>query len=431
MGIKIENSKGNFTSLGGLALVDEILSKTKLKSSISTMMPTSKRISADLSFNKFKTLLMGFVAGADCIDDMAHLALDAGFRAVSKDKVFIPNVYGSYLRSFEPWQVRRLNDSLRDYAFLLRKKAFKDDNKLIIDIDSTHHQQSGQKIEGVAYNYKNEWCLSSLQAFDQYGFQYAMEVRSGSTFTSIGVAKTIRNIFSYAPRKMHRFMRGDSGMCNIDIFNACEENNVDFVIAMRTNMFESIHTKLNYWQWQRAKNTKTRDGRECEIACAPYFPEGSRKCLRVVVIRALKKNPDLFGDRYDHYAFVSNISESEMSHEDLLKFYQKRGNAENYIRELKNGFDIHHFPCQSLQANNVYGLIAGFAYNCMRFLSSVLNPEQMHFSKKIRFRMIYIGAQVVRKARSWIIRMSNTKLEEVAYWLTEIKRRLVVGYMSG
>jgi hypothetical protein len=431
LALKIEAGRGNFTSFGGLALADKVISGSGLKRRVDDILPASKRISKAKSFGKFKSLLLGFIAGAECLDDMAVLAEDPGFQALCHNKVFIPNTYGSYLRSFQPWQIKKLNNKLRDHALRQRRSAFPQDKKLIVDIDSTCHVQHGKKIEGVGYNYKGEWCLSSLQAFDQYGFQMAMEVREGPTFTSVGVARTVRNIFSHVPKDMHRFMRADSGMCNIDVMNACYEHRVDFVMAMRANMSARIIKSKNFWEWRKGENTYTRDGRECELASAPYFPDGARQCLRVVILRAKKKDKTLFEDGFDYYSFVSNIAHSEMNNEELVAYYQKRGNAENYIRELKNGFDMHHFPCRSLNANKVYGLIAAFAHNIMRFMAPVLNRKQLHFSKKIRFRMIYIGAQVVKKARTWIVRMSNSKFREVDDWLTKIKRQLICSYMSG
>jgi len=47
-----------------------------------------------------------------------------------------------------------------------------------------------------------------------------------------------------------------------------------------------------------------------------------------------------------------------MSDEKILKFYRRRSQVENNI---KNGMDFHHFPCMKLKANNVWGLIGVIA----------------------------------------------------------------------
>lgn len=74
----------------------------------------------------------------------------------------------------------------------------------------------------------------------------------------------------------------------------------------------------------------------------------------MVFIRAMKVNPakeDKY--LYHYYAVVTDMGESEMSNEHILKFYRKRSQVENNIKDIKNGMDFHHFPCMNLKANNV------------------------------------------------------------------------------
>lgn len=42
---------------------------------------------------------------------------------------------------------------------------------------------------------------------------------------------------------------------------------------------------------------------------------------------------------------------------------------ENNIKDLQNGMDFHHFPCMSLKANHVWGIVGIIAYNLMRYTS--------------------------------------------------------------
>ena len=110
-----------------------------------------------------------------------------------------------------------------------------------------------------------------------------------------------------------------------------------------------------------------------------------------------------------------------MNNEELICFNKKRGNAENFIREFKNGFDIQHFPCLKLNANKAYGLIAAFAYNLMRFSSWTLDSKTPRFSKMLHFRMVYLAGQVVKKARSLIIRLNSHLYNEVTVLVTKPK----------
>jgi len=294
----------------------------------------------------------------------------------------------------------------------------------ILDIDSTSHLQSGDKIEGAAYNYKGEWCLDSLVAYDQFGLQYWAELRPGATFTANGAPTALNEILRRVPknRMTSRYVRADSGFCNVDFFNTCYHADAKFVCAMRQNMFAPLIKRVT--NWRRAKKVTAKGGRDCEIGHTLYYPTKGHKALRVVMIRALKPNvPNtaLFDDaRYDYYTWLTDIGHHEMTNEEIILFYRGRGHAENFIREWKNGFDMHHMPCLKLTANKAYALIAAFAYNLTRFMAYTLDPQKPRFAKTIRFRMVNLACQVVRHARTVTLRFHPHVYEEVTGWLKTI-----------
>ena len=71
--------------------------------------------------------------------------------------------------------------------------------------------------------------------------------------------------------------------------------------------------------------------------------------MRVVFIRTKKKDIKA-GDNhpYDYYAIVTNMGESEMTNEQIIRFHRKRSQVEKNNKDLKDGMDFYHFPCQSL-----------------------------------------------------------------------------------
>jgi len=146
-------------------------------------------------------------------------------------------------------------------------------------------------------------------------------------------------MFKGVPRTMDRYLRGDRGYCNFSVFRACAEYNVSFVIAMRPTMSDTVKHLVRNWR-RAKKGIRFFDGRECEIGSTLYHPSKlDRETLRVVFIRTRKKASTIFDkDPYEYRAWITNISEHVWSHEKVINFYKKRGNAENFIRELKNGY---------------------------------------------------------------------------------------------
>jgi hypothetical protein len=78
---------------------------------------------------------------------------------------------------------------------------------------------------------------------------------------------------------------------------------------------------------------------------------------RFVVSRVLKDEKDkkqlsfLEGEDYDHFFFVTN---TEQSSEEVVEFYEKRGNCENYIKEAKYDMAVGHLLLQSSCLNPLF-----------------------------------------------------------------------------
>lgn len=414
MSIALESTTQSFSNLGGLALFDEMIAASRLRELVREHLPKGIAKPLTSSYEKFRALVFAFIAGADCLDDLDKLAEDEGFAAVCKN-LCDATTFGDYLRAFDRPGIRRLNEALSTQSLKIRK-AFKGSADFILDIDSTHHEQKAKKMEGLGYDYAHRWCLSSLQAYDQFGLQYWMDVREGSASTANGAVTAIKSVMRKVPRRTRRLLRADSGYCMTDVFNACFETNTKFVITMRQNMLEPLLGRIRHWHSNPKLSTK--DGRPVEVGTALYRTKRGHETLRVVVMRALKPQPPLFEDRHDYYAFITNIGHHEMRDESVIGFYRQRGNAENYIKELKNAHDMHHFPCKKLDANRAYGIIAAFAYNLMRAASMTLSDSRPRFYKMLRFRMVNLACQVVRTARRVTFRFNERLHKEVERWIT-------------
>jgi hypothetical protein len=421
--IKIGVTDQYLSARGGVVLWREVLDHLDLKKRLAESLPTYKIATAASSYEKFEAMVLGLAAGADCLDEMDRLGLDPAFDAVTGELV-TGRSYGDYLRLFDPQLLKNMTYALIDTALELRRRLGLLGDTFTLKLDSTNHEQHGDKIEAAATNYKGQWGLDSLLAFDELGFQYWIEPRQGATYTSNGAPEVIDAVLRRLPRKMRRFVLADSGFCNNAFFTACATANAKFACAMRSLMYRPLIKRVKHWQ--PAKKILFHDKRACEIGSCIYYPKGGRESMRVVFMRALRPNEQsnaLFQDaKYDYHAFVTNIGEHDgMKNEDVITFYRKRADIERYIAEMKNGFDLKHFPCQSLKANRAYGLMAGFAQNIVRYTAYIENPIRPHFAKVLRFKVLMLPVQVVRHARSVTFRFMACHEREVKHWLKKIK----------
>jgi hypothetical protein len=379
------------------------------------------------AYDKFQALLLGFIAGAENLDDMEGLAEDPVFQRVN-GPLCSPTTYGDFLRSFSPFQLQGLNQQLTRLAGTLRERFYAGE-RLILDIDSTGHVQHGLKMEGLAYNYKNDWGLDSIEVFDQSGFLYYLNVREGNTYTAEDAPFILSEVARHLPTSLKReqpIVRADSGYCNNLVFESCEQNGLDFVIAMREKLYQPLLRRRIKWHSAKSGDLAAENA---ELGESLYVSKKCDKAFRVVFVRRPRKGErEIFQDwQWTYQAYITSISSRLMDGEEIVALYKKRGHAENFIRELKNGFDLHHFPCQKLNANRAYGLLAAFAYNLMRCMGIMMSPSRPFFAKRLRFLLVNLACQVVRKARQTLCIFPRRYEKEVKRCLMNIRFQLGCG----
>jgi hypothetical protein len=353
-----------------------------------------------------------------------------------------PRAVGDYLRDFRPEHHDQLNEFLVRQS-LAARKLLSPGTPLVLDMDSTSHVQSGEKIEGVEWNYKHELCLDSLDSFDELGFCYGFRLRPGNTFSGTGAGDEIDRIFRHLKFTEEKYYRADSAYCNEEVLRACLRQGAFFSITAHRNMgWESRLKEITNWElWkyseeeQEIAKVKKRELPTIEVGSFLYQPSWSESLRFQVVVkrtRGVKEEKTLFNpEGFKHYAVLTNIDMFRIGRQELIAHHAKRGNAENFIREKKIHLDLKHFPCLKLDANRAYGLIAMVAYNFMRLIARLDEPTKPHFAKKIRDKYIFIPGKFVKHARQFFMKIPEIFRKEVdlmqSRWAGKLEAALAMG----
>ena len=313
------------------------------------LVPIKGFVGASSPVEKFLGLIYGFACGANCLDDLEVLSEDEGFLAVAVPMIS-SHRYSEFLAEFNQQQLRELQTLLIRTSLNMRKMS-QGLNEFTLALDSTKHQQYGFKQEGVNFSYTNERCLDSLHAYDTHGYPYWYSVRPGETHTSKGSLEVLSAIFKELPKSCKkRLVLADSGHYSKDFFDACALQNARFVVAMRSNIYGPLLDRPLNW-FRAPRGMKFFDGRDFEYAETLYHRVDCDRTLRIVLVRSLRADHTsrLFAQAdYDYAAFATNIGMHEKSAVVVLRAYRKRSNAENFIREMKNGIDTRRFQCRRL-----------------------------------------------------------------------------------
>jgi hypothetical protein len=93
----------------------------------------------------------------------------------------------------------------------------------------------------------------------------------------------------------------------------------------------------------------------------------------------------------------------------VVKFYNGRGTAEQWIKEGKNAIRWTRLSCRRFKDNQTRLQLFALAYNLGNFLRQMALPREVkHWSlTTLREKLIKIGAKVVSRSRSLTFRMAE------------------------
>ena len=183
LSLKYTRSAKTLTSFSGLNIFSDLFHKFEFQALTSKFLPCKKRKSGWKSSEKLFCGVMGFVAGAQCLDDFAWLSNDPLFMNITNAPS--PETMGKSLRLFSPRQIEQLRNILPVQAMRQRLWLEPKLHKIVFRLDATTHEQFANKMEGVEWNYKRIKCLSSQMLFDDKGFCYGFNLRAGAVHTCV------------------------------------------------------------------------------------------------------------------------------------------------------------------------------------------------------------------------------------------------------
>lgn len=97
---------------------------------------------------------------------------------------------------------------------------------------------------------------------------------------------------------------------------------------------------------------------------------------------------------YDYFLFLTN---KDLESEEVVISNEKRGNAENYIKEAKYDMAVSHFSNDMLS----YKIFLLFKFD---FLDISEYRQQI---KTFRLKYIFLAAKIIKTARSVMIKLSE------------------------
>jgi len=271
--------------------------------------------------------------------------------------------------------------------------------EIILDLDSSVSETYGEQ-EGTAYNgHFACTCYHPLFCFNQFGDLERCLLRNGNVASADDWRSVLEPIVGrYRDLDIRRFFRGDAAFARPELYEYLEAEGYLYAVRLPAN--EVLRREI--------EPLLTRPvGRPSNKPVVWYhdflYQAGSWDKPRRVVAKIEHHKGELF----PRVGFI--VTNLRRKPRQVVKFYNGRGTAEQWIKEGKNAVKWTRLSCHDFVDNQVRLQLFALAYNLGNFLRRLALPRSVkHWSlTTLREKLVKIGAKVVTHARYVIFQMAE------------------------
>jgi hypothetical protein len=263
--------------------------------------------------------------------------------------------------------------------------------QLILDLDSSVSETFG-KQEGTAYNgYFECVCYHPQFLFNQFGdLEWAMLRRGNHASAKFWRRVLLPVIERYRHLSIPKFFRGDAAFANPALYRLLEEAGYRYAIRLKANAV--LEREIDHLLTRPVGRPSHQP--KVFYHSFQYQAKSWQRSRRVVA-----KVEWHAGELFPRVGFiVTNLNQHS---KNVVKFYNGRGTAEQWIKEGKNAVKWTKLSCRTFRDNQARLQLFTLAYNLGNFLRRLAMPRDVkHWSlTTLREKLIKIGAKVTRHAK--------------------------------
>ena len=399
--VRLEFRGAQISSDGGLLVMRELDDALGLSDLASVTLRDTRRGKNTVHRldGLFRQSVFGRLAGYEDVNDADRLALDPVMRQVVGGRaVDAQAASASQMGRFET-ETLALPENRAALADLNGQwiDRFHDRNGLkyiVLDMDSSVSPTHGNQ-EGTAWNGHFDCnCYHPNFLFNQFGMLERCALRHGNVHSADGWKDVLDPVIArYAGRDLGgRFFRADAAYAIPALYERLEEAGYFYAIRMKKNaVLEGCIAHRLTRPIGRPSKTKVKRFYED----FQYQAQSWNKPRRVIA--KIEWHP---GELFPRVGFI--VTNLPMEPDWVVRFYNRRGTAEQHIKEGKYAFHWTRLSCRKFRDNEVRLQLHALAYNLATFLRCIALPEEMAdwSLTSLQLKLIKIGARMVRHARA-------------------------------
>ena len=390
------------TSNGGLILVRELDERLGFGELVEQHLSDSRANNARLPFaDLLRQSVYSRLAGYEDVNDAEQLSRDPTFRLIGSEKIWDRGAaLPSRLQTFET-ELLAEEENFAGLARVNRElignaEAIDSPDRTVLDMDSTEIPVYGEQ-ENSAYNgHFESMCYHPLLLFNRDGDCLAAKLRPGNVHGAEDWEELLLpEIERQQTLGKEVVFRADAAFAKPEIYEALEERGVKYAIRIPSN--DNLERDI-------AELVPRPVGRPSKKPLVEYqgflYQAAGWKTAR----RVVAKVGHHLGELYPRVRFI--VTNLTFPSRAVVRFYNKRGTAEQWIKEGKQAVKMTRLSCHRFRSNEVRLWLTIIAYNLGNLWRRLALPQRIgNWSlTSLQQRLVKTGGRLVKHARYyWLL----------------------------
>ena len=262
--------------------------------------------------------------------------------------------------------------------------------KILLDFDSTDDPTHGDEEGSYYHGYYGQHMYHPLLVFDgESGHLITALLRAGNTHGSNSAVALLKRIVGRLRNRwpeVHIELRADAGFAVPALYDYCEAEGITYTVGLITNSrLEELACDL----LEEARRRYGEQQQKVKLFCEGTYQATSWEHQRKVIYKA-----EVMEQGTNTRFLVTTRSDGP---KDLYEFYARRGESENWIKDLKLALKADRLSCHRFMANQFRLLLHACAYWLMDALRRKLVASGARRKMQLdtlRLHLIKIGGRV-------------------------------------
>jgi len=407
--LKVDFQGSRVTSDAGLIVVRELDERLGFGDLIAQHLRDSRRGKntqlplADL----LRQSVYSRMAGYEDVNDAERLSQDPTFRLIGSEKIWDRGAaLTSRLQTFETEMLAedgnfaglaRINRELIGKA-----EAVDATQRVVLDMDSTEIPVYGQQEQSAYNGHFESTCYHPLLLFNREGDCLAAKLRPGNVHSADHWEELLLpEIERQQKQGKEVVFRADAAFAKPEIYEALEERGVKYAIRIPAN--DSLERDIN----ELLTRPVGRPSHKPVVWYKSFLYQAAswKKARRVVA-----KVEFHLGELFPRVGFI--VTNLETDSRAVVRFYNKRGTAEQWIKEGKQAVKMTRLSCHRFRSNEVRLWLSLIAYNLGNLWRRLVLPLPVGkwSLSSLQQRLVKTGGRLIKHARYYWLLLAESHL---------------------